>query len=137
MRTFSFSTINVNGARDIKKRMLLYELMRLKRIDVLFAQETHSDGKNEIDWKREWDGLSVLSHKSSSSGGVAILFSKHFMPLHFEVEEIVRGQCLKVVAKFEDTTMSFLNIYAPTVGANRLLFLNTVGDSLSKLNKLY
>ena len=134
MRTFSFSTINVNGARDIKKRMLLYELMRLKRIDVLFAQETHSDGKNEIDWKREWDGLSVLSHKSSSSGGVAILFSKHFMPLHFEVEEIVRGQCLKVVAKFEDTTMSFLNIYAPTVGANRLLFLNTVGDSLSKLN---
>ena len=134
MRTFSFSTINVNGARDIKKRMLLFELMRLKRIDVLFAQETHCDEKNEIDWKREWEGLSVLSHKSSTSGGVAILFSKHFIPLHFEVEEIVKGQCLKVVAKFEATTMFFFYIYAPTVGANRLLFLNTVGDSLSKLN---
>ena len=91
MRDFTIGTINLNGARDIKKRMMLYECLKLRRIDVCFVQETHSDGDNKIDWTREWEGLSVLSHKSSVSGGVAVLFSKTSMPLHYDIDEIVKG----------------------------------------------
>ena len=80
----------------------------MKRIDVAFVQETHSDGNNEIDWRKEWEGLSVLSHKSAKSGGMAVLFSKSFTPLHYEAVDIVKGRCLKVVANFEDISIVFL-----------------------------
>lgn len=41
--------------------------MKLKGIDIAFAQETHSNALNEVYWKREWEGLVILSHKSSKS----------------------------------------------------------------------
>ena len=73
MKNLNVFTLNLNGARDKKKRMLLYELMKVKRIDVAFVQETHSDGNNEIDWREEWDGVKgnnrsvyVLSRKNWS-----------------------------------------------------------------------
>lgn len=56
MSEFRVATLNLNGARDMKKRLMLYELVRLKKIDVLLMQETHSDERNEIDWKAEWEG---------------------------------------------------------------------------------
>lgn len=43
-----------------------------------FLQETHSDEKIVTDWAKEWNGLSFLSHKTSCSGGVAMLFAKSF-----------------------------------------------------------
>ena len=45
-------------------------------------------------------------------------------------DEIVKGRCLKVVAKFDGATMIFLNIYAPTLGPERVLFLNAVNNIL-------
>ncbi len=86
MTNFNIGTLNLNGARDDHKRMMLFEFIRQKQIDIVLLQETHSDSKNEIDWRREWDGQIVLSHKSSISGGVAVLFSKHFLPLSCEVD---------------------------------------------------
>lgn len=81
MSHFKVGTLNLNGARDVRKRSTLYELVKLKNIDVMFLQETHSDVCNEVDWKREWGGEFVLSHGSSNSGGVAILFSKCCTPV--------------------------------------------------------
>lgn len=134
MRSFTIGTINLNGARDSKKRMMLFQFLKLRRIDVCFVQETHSTGDNEIDWKKEWEGFSVLSHKSSVSGGVAVLFSKTSVPLHQEVVEVVKGRCLKVVAKFDGVTVVFLNIYAPILGPERVAFLNTISDILKGLD---
>lgn len=41
-----FATLNLNGARDIRKRNKFFQLMKLKGIDVAFAQETHSNALN-------------------------------------------------------------------------------------------
>lgn len=35
---------------------MLFELMRQKKYDVMLVQETHSDVKNECDWKMDWIG---------------------------------------------------------------------------------
>lgn len=78
MSQLKIGTLNLNGARDVRKRMMLYEYINQKSVDVMFIQETHSDQRNEVDWKREWEGQLFLSHKSSVSGGVAILFSSIF-----------------------------------------------------------
>ena len=52
----NISSLNINGARDAVKRSLMFQQMKLKRTEVVFLQETHSDSKNENEWKREWRG---------------------------------------------------------------------------------
>ncbi len=134
MSQLKIGTLNLNGARDVRKRMMLYEYINQKSVDVMFIQETHSDQRNEVDWKREWEGQLFLSHKSSVSGGVAILFSKNMTPVSFESVEIEKGRFLKVIVKFEKIVMVFLNIYAPNSGVERVLFLNLVNTTLKSLN---
>ncbi len=50
--------------------------MEQKNIDIAFLQETHSGVDNVVDCMKEFNGLSLLSHNSNVSGGVAVLFSK-------------------------------------------------------------
>lgn len=101
MTEVCIASLNVNGARNSKKRTELFEVIKQKKIDVAFIQETHSDVKNAADWMQEWDGFSVLSHNTTLSGGVAILFSKSFCPVSYQVDEIVKGKLLKIRAIFE------------------------------------
>lgn len=49
-------------------------MLRIKIVDIALAQETHSDTSNEVDWKKEWDGIAILSHKTKMSAGVGIFF---------------------------------------------------------------
>lgn len=49
MGEFCVSSLNINGARDIRKRFQLFEIIKQKKIDVLFAQETHTDVLNSAD----------------------------------------------------------------------------------------
>ena len=64
---------------------------------------------------------------------MAVLFSKYFMPLHYDAVEIVKGLCLKIVVNFEGVSIVFLNEFAPTVGPERVLLLNTINDILESL----
>lgn len=134
MGDFCVASLNVNGARERGKRAAIFEMMRLKRVDVLLAQETHTDLLNAADWASEFDGLSILSHNTSTSGGVAILFSRSFTPISYEVEEIIKGRLLKVRALFESHFLVFLCIYAPTSTTERMLFLDSLNDTLVKCN---
>ena len=111
MGDFKIGSLNLNGARSDVKRASLFKLIELKKLDVIFLQETHSNLENENDWKKEWAGEIILSHNVSNSGGVGMLFSKGFSPYSFDVEEIMCGYMLKVRVKYEDVTMNFINIY--------------------------
>ena len=86
---------NMNGARESKKRGELSELLKQKRIDVLFPQEAHSDACNARDWAKERSGLSVLSHNTLISRGVAIIFSRSLTRFSFNVEEVIASRLLK------------------------------------------
>ena len=132
MSEFRVSTLNINGARNVKKRACLFELVKLKNINVMFIQETHSDTLNETDWRTEWEGEVILSHLSNSSGGVAILFSRDFAPMSFEVEEIMKGRLMVVRAKYELFNMVFINVYASTNGPARIMLLNELSRVLSQ-----
>lgn len=35
---------------------------------------------NETDWEKKWDGEVILSNLNRMSGGVALIFSKNFLP---------------------------------------------------------
>jgi len=130
MSAIKVGSLNINGARDIQKRMLLYELINQKNIDVMYVQETHSDCMNAIDWKREWEGEVLLTHMSSNRGGGAVLFSKRFLPVSCQVEEVIAGRLLIIRATFEKCKMVFVNVYAPTNGVERIGFLNSLNTIL-------
>lgn len=132
MSHFNISTLNLNGARDVKKRANLFELIKLKRFNVMMVQETHSDTLNETEWRREWEGEVILSHLSRTSGGVALLFSKDFIPKSYALEEIIKGRLMVVRAKYELFTMVFINAYAPNVGPARVMFLNELNTILNQ-----
>lgn len=134
MGEVSVASLNVNGARDIRKRAALYEVFTQKRLDVIFLQETHSDADNAVDWTKEWEGFSVLSHNTSLSGGVAVLFSKNFAPISYDVDEVIKGRLLKVRAVFETSVLVLICVYAPTSAIQRMLFLDTLNSTLQKCN---
>jgi exonuclease III len=115
--------LNVNGAREIKKRALIYETFKTKQIDVLFLHVTHSCAENEGDWRREWEGEVVLSHNTSLSGGVGFLFSRSFSPVSMEVEHVIMGRLLLIKLGLNNLMCFFINVYAPTNGSERKLFL--------------
>lgn len=125
------ASLNVNGARDIRKRYQIYEIIKQKRIDVLCIQETHSDALNSSDWCKEFDGLSILSHLNSTSSGVAILFSKSFVPVSYQVDEVIKGRLLKVDAQFEKYSFIFICVYVPVNALERMVFLDTLSNVLS------
>ncbi len=84
------ATLNLNGARDMHKRAELFEVIHQKKIDVTLLQETYTDFSNAADWAVEWNGIAVLSHNTSLSCGVAILFAKSFSPHSYQVEEVIK-----------------------------------------------
>ncbi len=111
----------------------MFEVIKQKKIDVIFIQETHSDVKNAADWMQEWDGISVLSHNTTLSGGVGILFTKSFSPVSYQVDEIVKGRLLKIRAIFEK--YAFVFVYAPTSAMQRLVFLDALSSTLQTYKK--
>ncbi len=56
MSEVNIASMNINGAREMKKRAEIFEVVKQKKIDVVMLQETHSDLKNAADWAGEWEG---------------------------------------------------------------------------------
>ncbi|KAI3375227.1 hypothetical protein L3Q82_021729 [Scortum barcoo] len=73
---------------------LLCAIKQLKKLDVLFVQETHSDSNNERDWRREWPGQVFLSHKQSNSAGA-------FSPQSVKLHHVMPGHALMVKGLYE------------------------------------
>lgn len=96
----------------------------------MYVQETHIDYSNTIDWEKEWEGKVVLTHTSSSRDGGAILFAKHFLPVSYQVEEIIAGRLVIIKTEFEKYRINFINVYAPTNGTERVIFLNSINTLL-------
>lgn len=57
MMNINIGTIDINGARSAEKRASLFKMCELKKLDVTFVQETHSDSNKG-------------HHKLSTSAGV-------------------------------------------------------------------
>lgn len=108
INNFKISSINLNGARDAVKRAKLYDVLKIKGIDIAFVQETHSTPDNVVEWQKEWDGQICFSHKSVFSAGVGILFSRNFLPDSYKIEQVIEGRLLKVTAKYEKITLVLL-----------------------------
>ncbi len=51
---------NINGGRDGNKLAMISELFSIKKVNIAFLQETHTNLDNESELNRWWEGKSVL-----------------------------------------------------------------------------
>lgn len=75
--------------------------------------------------------MSILNHLSSASGGVAISFSKGFIPCSYQVEEIIKGRLLKIRAQFENCfffIIIIISVYVPNRAVEMMCFLDTLSN---------
>lgn len=124
------ASLNMNGGRDRKKRAVTKELFQQKKLDVILLQETHSDSDNETEWVLWTDVSCVLSHGSNFKGGVAICISTKLDFNILSSVEIKRGRALVVVVEIEKVPFSFINVYAPNSGPERVFFFEQLRDEL-------
>lgn len=124
METLRVGSLNVNGMRDKSKADTVIEFIKLKKLDVIFLQETHSDANNEVDWRLWWRNECVLTHGTNLSAGTAILFSPSIKAKVLKKSEIEPGRCLAVKVDLNGLVFTFVSVYAPNIGAERIFFFN-------------
>ncbi|KAI4885592.1 hypothetical protein NFI96_030074 [Prochilodus magdalenae] len=61
-------SLNINGARDVYKREVLAQHIRLKKLNVVLVQETHSDEEDEVQWRMWWKRPVSLSNGTKAGG---------------------------------------------------------------------
>lgn len=120
MASLSIGSLNVNGCRSVRKRFALFNFLTLKKTGVIFLQETHTDKYNQPEWLSEWKGQVFLNHGSNVSAGVAILISAKLQGQDFSMIDIIPGRMQQVDIILQGLSFSFINVYAPNVGFDRI-----------------
>ena len=97
------------------KRQAVFEKLKRKGSGIFLLQETHCTKDKEAIWKRQWGCQNIIfSNGTSSSRGVAILFTKD---IEFVIEkEFIdpNGRYIIIDIKIENETLTVINLYSPT-----------------------
>ena len=108
------SCYNCRGLRDGNKRRKIFQWLRSKNQDFVYLQETHSTIRDEVIWKKEWNGPICFSHGSRDSKGVMILMREN---PNVEITDVKtneeEGRTLFVTANIYGVETLLVNIYAP------------------------
>ena len=83
---------------------------------VIFLQETHCTGLDELKRQKEFNGIGYFSNGTNQSRGVAILVPNN---LQFEFKVLshktdLNGRLIIIDRKIELCPFSLVNVYAPT-----------------------
>lgn len=135
MDVLRVGSLNINGGRDRGKLGMVSEFIKIKKVNVSFLQETHTNKDNEIEWGMWWEGKFVLSHGTNNSAGVAILFSSNMNINILNIDKIVEGRLLLTEIEYEETVFVLVNIYAPNNGPERKDLFMKLRDAVQKYDE--
>ena len=103
----------MRGCNSELKRKKQFAWMRDSGADIVFMQETHTEGNVENTWRVQWGHTITFSHGSRNSKGVAILF-KRTLPVKIHRYEYDRnGRWIFLTITLNDVKLNLMNIYAP------------------------
>ena len=76
-KTIQTLTVNINGINKDNQRKEFYQILNNKKLDIIFTQETHTNGEEIYKIRKGWNGKSIWhSGTNPKNSGVVILFSK-------------------------------------------------------------
>lgn len=129
---------NVNGLRDSRQRIALFERLRAEAADIVVLQETHcSTDEEATQWVQQgagpgapWAGHAFWQHGNNRQRGVAILLRAGLVPVgqsvavEYNDHGAETGRLLRVGWDAQGTHFSVLAVYAPHQPAGRPAFFS-------------
>ena len=103
-------SLNVRGLNEVKKRLEVFNWLKLKEYSICLLQETHLLNSKTTIWSNEWKGKCVFSGNKSSSEGVAILINENLNCEILNYEELLIGRIILLDIKISDDVFSLINI---------------------------
>ena len=130
MSSLTFSTLNVRGILDIRKRNKYITWLQTQKIDVAFLQETyctlnHVDKIKQSCKEHGFRSYHALTD-SSHSRGVAILISNKIECTIRKIKDDNNGRTLLLNVMIEGISINLINIYAPNRAHERSAFFQNV-----------
>lgn len=133
------SSINANGLRNVKKRNYFFTWLIEKKYDLICVQETHCTENDIEQWSNEWKDKggcdSFWACGTSESRGVGIFLRKEIPEVKISEihnEQNHDGRKLAVRIESEKFEIIIQNLYTPSVGSERKLFLKKLNLSQYK-----
>ncbi|MGH0177545.1 UNVERIFIED_CONTAM: hypothetical protein FKN15_075286, partial [Acipenser sinensis] len=131
---YHIGTVNVNGCRDPFRRAQVISYLKKGGYSVCFLQETHTTPEAEANWLLEWGGRVSFSHLTSTSCGVATLFSGSFLPTVLDVVDVEPGRLLHHRIRDGDRIVHLVNVYAPSTGPARVQFFRRMSTYMNNIS---
>ena len=120
------ATINVRGLSQ-RKFSLVSDFFRASRLDFCFIQETMISNDAVLrSFSSSWPGPSFWAPAVGRRGGVAILCSDVFRNNVSVWQKDQSGRILSLLVKFDDFNLNLVNLYVPTIPAERKIFFQSV-----------
>ena len=117
----SIVTLNVNGLNDPIKRRRVMDWIKKQAPSICCLQETHFRQKDIYSLKIKRWRIIYHSNGPQKKAGVAILISDK---LKFILKTVVRdeeGHYIILKGSIQQVDLTFINIYAPNVGAPKYI----------------
>ena len=115
-------SLNVRGLRNPRKRRILFHAIKKEKFDIICFQETYLTENDRKTIEKEWSHSFHLSGGSKNSKGLLTLFNKT-IPVENITLKSSNDRCLISQISFNNTFVTFLNIYAPCVTKEKSDFL--------------
>ena len=140
MHNIKFLTLNIRGINDRNKADFLKDYLKNNGVDICFLQETHIDSPDTV---QELDNLfsdflCYFTIRFDKTKGVGILINKNFsanisiLSTHYDLD----SRFLRVEFKFNEVILNLINIYAPNVESEQLLFLNNMYEVCANVKNI-
>ena len=135
--SLSVVSLNVDGMRDPKRRSLIFDYLNRYEYDIALLQDTRILNNREcMQWNAKCRCRGFWSVGTVHSWGVGILIRDpaKFEGISFDVD--FDGRVCVCDLTFNGTPLRVVNIYAPTVGTDRLNFLSQLDKYLLTCRKV-
>ena len=113
MTNIQILSCNVRGINDENKRHDVFDYLKSLKYDIYCVQDIHCSESQQVLFKRDWGGDMFISHGTTNSRGVAIMFSNNFECEVKEVKRSTNGNFIGLKIKTMDTDICLLTLYGP------------------------
>ena len=128
---FTLISINSQGLRNSNRRHTVFNLVKHRKYDVIFLQETHwTDDLNDC-ILREWGGNILFNNFEYNARGTAILFSPTFDYRMYNNTSDPHGRTVQTLIEHADRKFNLINIYAPNTNAERRIYFHSISTFIS------
>ena len=128
-------SINSQGLRNSNRRQTVFNLIKTRKYDVIFLQETHWTDDLNACILREWGGDILFNNFECNARGTAILFSPHFDFHMCNNTCDPHGRTIQTLIEHADRKFNLINVYAPRTNAERRIYFHSISNFISNVDE--